>query len=248
LDISINEDGEKEINQYQIIGLLGKGAQGVVKKAKNKNDGKYYAIKILKSRNIGNMAEFRREIAIKRKLCHQNTIYLYEVIENEKKKKFYLVIDLMDIGPMLDKKFWKYEKRKNPQSDGKKLSEQRALFYFRQLVEGVDYLHNAVNVAHKDIKPDNLLIDSLDRLKISDFGASSLMSGEGKEGKANVRAGTKAFQPPELLMYDKAKEVDAKSSDIWAMGVCLYLWLYGTYPFKIGQGLQALKESIMKGE
>ena len=42
----------------------------MVKKAKNKNDGKYYAIKILKSRNIGNMAEFRREIAIKRKLCH----------------------------------------------------------------------------------------------------------------------------------------------------------------------------------
>ena len=105
----------------------------------------------------------------------------------------------------------------------------------------MDYLHNAVNVAHKDIKPDNLLIDSLDRLKISDFGVSSLMSGGvGKEGKANVRAGTKAFQPPELLLYDKNKEVDAKSSDIWAMGVCLYLWLYGTFPFKIGQGLQAL--------
>ena len=109
LDVTINSDGRKEINQFKILRTLGKGAQGKVKKARNTLNNEYYAIKILKAKRIGNIEEFKREIAIKKKLYHKNTIYLYEVIEDEARKKFYLVLDYMDVGPFLEAKFWKYE-------------------------------------------------------------------------------------------------------------------------------------------
>ena len=78
------------------------------------------------------------------------------------------------------------------------LSEEKCLKYFRELILGLDYLHNRAHVIHRDIKPENLLIDHEDNLKISDFGVSHIMENESNDHlKSN--AGTKFFLPPEAF-------------------------------------------------
>ena len=123
-------------------------------------------------------------------------------------------MDLVKKGAVMSKLYWRYEHKQalnrrsvsiTDQTDnsifsdaivGKKvLTEEKALKYFRELILGLDYLHNYVKVIHRDIKPENLLIDEFDCLKISDFGVSSIMDQNSDELKNS--AGTKLFLPPE---------------------------------------------------
>ncbi len=118
-------------------------------------------------------------------------------------------MDLVKKGAVMSKGYWKYETKEALDksalnasfdtsfvTDGKKvLIEEKALKYFRELILGLDYLHNYAGVIHRDIKPENLLIDEFDSLKISDFGVSLIMEDNSDELKNN--AGTKLFLPPE---------------------------------------------------
>lgn len=78
------------------------------------------------------------------------------------------------------------------------LSEEKSMKYFRDLILGLDYLHNHAGVIHRDIKPENLLIDEADNLKISDFGVSKIMQ-DNKDDHLSSNAGTKFFLPPEAF-------------------------------------------------
>ena len=123
----------------------------------------------------------------------------------------------------MSKMYWKHENKElldksglsvvtnpdvslyNDQFSGKRvLPEEKALKYFRELILGLDYLHNHAKVIHRDIKPENLLIDEEDVLKISDFGVSLIMEDDSDELKNS--AGTKLFLPPESFqgILDKA--------------------------------------------
>lgn len=122
-------------------------------------------------------------------------------------------MDLIKKGAVMSKSYWKYENKEMlersaisvvsnldasiyTEAPGKKvLTEEKALKYFRELILGLDYLHNYAKVIHRDIKPENLLIDEFDTLKISDFGVSQIMEDDSDELKNN--AGTKLFLPPE---------------------------------------------------
>ena len=123
-------------------------------------------------------------------------------------------MDLIKKGAVMSKSFWKYENKEmldrsamsvasnldasiyTDAPTGKKvLSEEKALKYFRELILGLDYIHNYAKVIHRDIKPENLLIDEFDCLKVSDFGVSLIMEDDSDELKNN--AGTKLFLPPE---------------------------------------------------
>ena len=114
----------------------------------------------------------------------------------------------------MSKSYWKYENKEMLDRSGlsvasnldasiytdvptgrKVLSEEKALKYFRELILGLDYLHNYAKVIHRDIKPENLLVDEFDQLKIADFGVSLIMEDDSDELKNN--AGTKLFLPPE---------------------------------------------------
>ena len=137
---------------------------------------------------------------------------LWEVIDDPNEDKLYLVMDLVKKGAVMSKGYWRYETRQALNRSGisvfdagdasmigdtvkRVLTEEKALKYFRELILGLDYLHNHVGVIHRDIKPENLLVDEFDTLKISDFGVSSLMEDNSDELKNN--AGTKLFLPPE---------------------------------------------------
>ena len=81
---------------------------------------------------------------------------------------------------------------------------------------------------HRDIKPDNLLLDSHDVLKIVDFGVSEMFTKEDDRLKSS--SGSPAFASPELS-HVGAGPVSGKAADIWAMGVTLFALIYGCLPF-----------------
>lgn len=109
--------------------------------------------------------------------------------------------------------------------NGRKLDEEEAKSLFRQIVEGIDYLHKK-NVAHRDIKLENILLDEGNTIKIIDFGFSVVME---KDKLLNVFCGTPSYMSPELATK---KDYHGWHADIWALGVLLYVFLCGKFPFK----------------
>lgn len=125
--------------------------------------------------------------------------------------------------------------------DGTPMDLDEARRIFQGLVLGIEYLHES-GVAHRDIKPDNLMLALDGTVKIVDFGVSSFFQGSDNV-KAN--AGTPAFMSPELTRNEDS--VSGRASDIWAMGVTLYCLVMGRLPFK-GASIIDVFQSIQNDE
>ena len=98
-----------------------------------------------------------------------------------------------------------------------------ALTFCPFILQGLDYLHSH-KIAHGDLKPDNLLLGANGHIKIADFGSSQLT----RVGDlVNRSAGTPAFMAPEMCTGDP---YHARLADVWALGACLYMFIYGTSP------------------
>jgi MAP/microtubule affinity-regulating kinase len=127
----------------------------------------------------------------------------------------------------------------------RRVEEREAKQIFKQVVEGVNYLHKQ-NIAHRDLKPDNILIEdqlqnSYDmKVKIIDFGFSINMQGE---KKLKTFCGTPSFMSPEIVCK---KDYCGKQSDIWALGVILYSMIFGRTPFR-ADSERELYRKIAKG-
>ena len=105
-------------------------------------------------------------------------------------------------------------------------------------------LVHAQGIVHRDIKPDNLLLDANDVLKIVDFGVSEMFTKEDDRLKAS--SGSPAFASPELSQAG-INNVSGKAADIWAMGITLYALIYGVLPFHSHNVLE-LYEAIREQE
>ena len=104
------------------------------------------------------------------------------------------------------------------------LEENEAKHLFRQTVEGVAYLHSQ-NIAHRDIKLENILLDEKQSIKLIDFGFSIISQ---KDKLLNIYCGTPTYMSPELAMK---KNYQGWQADVWALGVLLYVLLCGRFPF-----------------
>mmetsp|Transcript_1339 Transcript_1339/g.5453 ORF Transcript_1339/g.5453 Transcript_1339/m.5453 type:complete len:703 (+) Transcript_1339:50-2158(+) len=176
-----------------------------------------------------------KEIAIMKKLQHPNIVKLFDVIEDlVEPSKLTLILEYAP-GGTVDS-----EAGDLPH---KRLPEEKARGYFRDVIVGMANLH-ANLVVHRDIKPDNMLIGSEGVVKISDFGASMLVK-EGPEGDIMYKTGgTPAFMSPESL---SGKPFHAYPTDVWAMGITLYMLVTGK-PLFVGDTVYALYDMIKADE
>lgn len=111
-------------------------------------------------------------------------------------------------------------------------NEEKAKEVFRSLFGVVEFLHCQNKVVHGDLKPDNVLWDEKEKkVKLIDFGFSSFEGGKDKkrEEKKKICHGTASFVAPEH--FSGRDPVDRFKEDIWALGVILFKWAYGEYPF-----------------
>lgn len=108
--------------------------------------------------------------------------------------------------------------------------EKTARFLFKQVTEGIQYLHTEALVAHRDIKPDNIFYngeEDLERVKIGDYTLAVEMPSP--DFKVTGRAGSLAFMPPECF---KEEAYDPRLMDMWALGVSIYIYVTLELPFK----------------
>lgn len=152
---------------------MGKGSYGKVKLALDTlEENRQCALKILNKVKLSRvllgkgktaMESVRTEIAIMKRLEHPNVVRLYEVIDDPKADKLYIIMEYLKNGSLQSK------------CASKAFTILQIWKYFRDIVSGLHYLHEGVGVVHRDIKPENLLLDENDRVKISDFGVSMLV-------------------------------------------------------------------------
>ncbi|KAA8643131.1 putative calcium/calmodulin dependent protein kinase [Aspergillus tanneri] len=162
----------------------------------------------------------KEEIAIMKKLHHNNLVSLIEVLDDPTEDSLYMVMEMCKKGVIMKVGL---EERADPYEDA------LCRCWFRDLILGIEYLH-AQGIVHRDIKPDNCLVTSDDVLKVVDFGVSEMFEKDSDMFTAKS-AGSPAFLPPELCVV-KHGDVSGKAADIWSMGVTLYCLRYGKLPFE----------------
>ena len=120
--------------------------------------------------------------------------------------------------------------------DKGKFTEDESRFYCAELILAIEYLHS-IDVIYRDLKPENLLIDKTNTLKITDFNVSQIFENENDLLKDS--AGTQAFLAPEAWSGFAFR---GKAADIWAAGITLYYFAFGKFPFKqkIGQDMKTI--------
>ncbi|KAJ5501761.1 Calcium/calmodulin-dependent/calcium-dependent protein kinase [Penicillium expansum] len=173
----------------------------------------------------------KEEIAIMKKLNHNNLVSLIEVLDDPTEDSLYMVMEMCKKGVVMKVGL---EEKADPYDD------EQCRCWFRDLILGIEYLHSQ-GIVHRDIKPDNCLVTNDDMLKVVDFGVSEMFEKDSNmfTGKS---AGSPAFLPPELCVV-KHGIVSGRATDIWSMGVTLYCLRYGRLPFE-KQSIFELYDSI----
>ena len=221
---------QKSIGNYVIEKTIGSGTFGKVKLGRHVPTGMKVAIKVLEKQRIvdaGDIERISREIHILKLVRHPHIVKLYEIVESQ--KQLYLIMEFAAGGELFD-----YIVRK------KRLSEQEACKFFRQLVSGLSHMHS-VGIAHRDLKPENLLLDSESQIKIVDFGLSNRFN---IDECLKTACGSPCYASPEMIA---GKAYDPRSSDIWSAGVILYAMTCGYLPFE-DSNTSELYKKIMAGD
>jgi len=189
--------------------------------AKHKTTGNICALKIMKKDSgydTGMMEVVMNEVEVMKTLSHPHIINLldfndtaeYIKANGTKAKVFYLALELANGGELFD--FI---------AQTGKFSEEVARFYFHQMCDAFTYLHGN-GVSHRDMKPENIMLDSEFNLKIADFGFASVKS------QNETRRGTDSYMAPEIHMKQK---YSGQSVDLFAAGIILFIMVTQHPPF-----------------
>lgn len=163
---------------------------------------------------------------------HPNILKIHEVMAT--KSKIYLVVEFAGGGELLAKI-----------SRRGRFTETVARRYFQQLVSALKFCHEN-GVVHRDVKPQNLLLDEQGNLKISDFGLSALPE-QLRDGLLHTSCGTPAYSAPEVMTCRSGGGYDGGKADAWSCGVILFVMLSGFLPFD-DSNLGAMYRKIRRRE
>mmetsp|Transcript_22688 Transcript_22688/g.40836 ORF Transcript_22688/g.40836 Transcript_22688/m.40836 type:complete len:633 (+) Transcript_22688:53-1951(+) len=189
------------MNKYEVLGIVGEGAYGVVLKARQKETNEFVAIKKFKESEDDEAVRKTtiREVKILRMLKQENVVQLKEAFR--RKGKLYLVFEYVEQNLL-----------EILESSPNGIEKDQLRSYIFQLCKAIDYCHR-LDVIHRDIKPENLLISCNHTLKLCDFGFARTIPQ--KQGALTDYVATRWYRSPELLLgaANYGKEVD-----MWAIG------------------------------
>lgn len=224
-----HNDDQPHIGKYRLLKTIGKGNFAKVKLARHVLTNREVAIKVIdkKTMNQSSLNKLFREVRIMKLLHHPNVVQLFEVIETD--RTLHLVMEYANGGEVFDYLV----------AHGR-MKEREARTKFRQILSAVQYMHQK-RIVHRDLKAENLLLDSGMNIKIADFGFSNEFT---PGTKLDTFCGSPPYAAPELF---QGKKYDGPEVDVWSLGVILYTLVSGSLPFD-GQNLKELRERVLRGK
>lgn len=200
----------KKIGNYVIQQKIGEGGFAKVYLAKHIKLGDLVAIKRI-NKDKEKSEKLIREINIMRELDHPFAVKFYELLEDE--NRYYIVMEYIEGLTLLDV------------ANSGMISEWRLRHMFVQITCCLAYLHSVLNVAHRDIKLENIILDKNGNVRIIDFGLSN--SYEGTGGILNTACGSPQYAAPEMFLGEPYTD----AADMWSLGCVLYALATGQLPF-----------------
>jgi len=216
------------ISHYKILGRLGKGGMGDIYKAIQDPLNRVVALKVLPPQ-FGRDEEFTKRFEIEAKaislLQHQNIVSIYEYGEEDGYRYFAMqFVDGMDLSRYI--------------AERKEMPVAEIIDFAKQICRGLRYAHNN-NVVHRDIKPQNILIDKSNVVKLSDFGIAKIFSGTDIT-MTGFTLGTPEYMSPEQAL---GKKIDHQT-DIYSLGIVMYEMLTRRPPFTAGDPMAVAYKQV----
>jgi CheY-like chemotaxis protein len=209
--------GSRFSDRYEILAAVGSGGMGSVYRARDLELGEEIAIKTLRpefTSDAGSIERFKSEIRLARRITHPNVVRTHDF--GEWGGVYFLTMEYVEgvtVRDLLDMRG--------------KLTAPSTLAIGTQLAESLAVAHER-GIIHRDIKPQNLLLDDDGLLKVMDFGVARLAERAAAVTEVGMVVGTPAYMSPEQLM---SEPLDARS-DLYAAGVVLYECVTGRLPFE----------------
>ena len=217
------EVGSVIADRYEILKLLGEGGMGAVYKARDREVDRLVALKVVRPELAGHssvLQRFKQELVLARAITHRNVIRIYDLGVAEGCRFITMeFIEGRDLSSILE--------------EGK-LSPAEAVRILRQVCSALESAH-AEGVVHRDLKPQNIMVEASGRVVVMDFGLARSMETSGLT-QAGAVMGTPAYMAPEQAKGFPADE----RSDIFALGIIFYQMLTGVVPFKGDTALATL--------
>lgn len=218
------QDGSVLGERYEIIKLLGQGGMGAVYKARDRELDRLVALKVIRPELAGHasiLQRFKQELILARKITHRNIIRIFDLGVADGLRFITMeFVEGQDLSSLLDE-----QDRCSPEATVKIL---------RQVCAALEAAH-AEGVVHRDLKPQNIMMESSGRVCVMDFGLARSLEANGLT-QAGAVMGTPAFMSPEQA---QGKPVDQRS-DIYSLGIIAYVMLTGQTPFKADSALASM--------
>lgn len=224
------QPGDMVGERYEILQLLGEGGMGAVYRARDAELDRTVALKVIRpdlARNEQVLRRFKQELILARQVTHRNIIRIFDLGHSEGMRFITMeYIDGEDLSSVLSRRG--------------RLPAAEAAAIITQVARGLEAAH-AEGVVHRDLKPQNIMVDPAGKVSVMDFGIARSVDAAGMT-RTGALMGTPTYMSPEQAQGQK---VDARS-DLYTLGIIFYELLTGSPPFEADNAMATLVRRIQE--